>query len=104
MLLGTVPGDAALRDGSEEVGEHAEQHEGPAPEAHGEQARERGDWAGLGPGDACGFRAIAGLLVEAARRGLGARRFALRNSGDAAAGSRERVVGYGAWAFEEAAR
>jgi len=58
-------------------------------------AIERGDWAGLGPGDACGFRAIAGLLVAAARRGLGARRLALRNSGDAA-GPRERVVGYGA--------
>ncbi len=67
-------------------------------------AIERGDWAGLGPGDACGFRAIAGLLVEARRRGLEARRLALHNSGDAAAGSRERVVGYGAWAFEEAAR
>ena len=67
-------------------------------------AIERGDWAGLGPGDACGFRAIAGLLVEGGRRGLGARRLALRNSGDTAAGSRERVLGYGAWAFEEAAR
>jgi MEMO1 family protein len=66
-------------------------------------AIERGDWAGLGPGDACGFRAIAGLLVEARRRGLAARRLALCNSGDTA-GSCERVVGYGAWAFEEAAR
>ena len=67
-------------------------------------AIERGDWAGLGPGDACGFLAIAGLLVEARRRGLGARRLALGNSGDVPAGPRERVVGYGAWAFEEAAR
>jgi AmmeMemoRadiSam system protein B len=67
-------------------------------------AIERGDWSGLGPGDACGYRAIAGLLVEARRRGLAARRLALCNSGDAAAGSRERVVGYGAWEFEEAAR
>ena len=64
-------------------------------------AIERRDWAGLGPGDACGFRAIAGLLVEARRRGLVSRRLALRNSGDTAAGSRERVVGYGAWVFEE---
>jgi MEMO1 family protein len=67
-------------------------------------AIERGDWGGLGPGDACGFLAIAGLLVEARRRGLVARRLALRNSGDVPAGSRERVVGYGAWAFEEAER
>jgi MEMO1 family protein len=64
----------------------------------------RGDWGGLGPDDACGFRAIAGLLVEARRRGLGARRLTRGNSGDVPAGSRERVVGYGAWAFEEAAR
>ena len=47
-------------------------------------AIERGDWAGLGPGDACGFLAIAGLLVEGRRRGLAARRLALRNSGDTA--------------------
>ena len=67
-------------------------------------AIERGDWGGLGPGDACGYRAIAGLLVEARRRGLKARRLALCNSGDVPAGSRERVVGYGAWEFEEAAR
>ena len=67
-------------------------------------AIERGDWGGLGPGDACGFLAIAGLLVEGRRRGLAARRLALRNSGDTAGGSRERVVGYGAWTIEEAAR
>ena len=67
-------------------------------------AIERGDWSGLRPGDACGFLAIAGLLVEAAGRGLAARRLALRNSGDTVTGSRERVVGYGAWAFEDAAR
>jgi MEMO1 family protein len=67
-------------------------------------AIERGEWSGLGPGDACGFLAIAGLLVEGRRRGLAARRLALRNSGNTAGGSRERVVGYGAWTIEEAAR
>jgi AmmeMemoRadiSam system protein B len=67
-------------------------------------AIERGDWSGLGPGDACGFLAIAGLLVEGRRRGHAARRLALRNSGSVPTGSRERVVGYGAWAFEEAVR
>lgn len=65
-------------------------------------AIERGDWAGLGPADACGFLAIGGLLIEAARRGLGARRLALCNSGDTA-GGRDRVVGYGAWSFGKAA-
>jgi AmmeMemoRadiSam system protein B len=62
------------------------------------EAIERGDWARVGPGDACGFLAIAGLLIEAERRGLRARRLALCNSGDTAC-PRDRVVGYGAWVF-----
>jgi MEMO1 family protein len=59
-------------------------------------AIERNEWTGLGPVQACGFLAMAGLLVEAERRGLKARRLMLSNSGDTA-GSRDRVVGYGAW-------
>jgi MEMO1 family protein len=62
-------------------------------------AIERGHWAGLRSQHACGFLAVAGLLLEAARHGLAARRLALCNSGDTA-GSPERVVGYGAWAFD----
>jgi MEMO1 family protein len=65
-------------------------------------AIECGDWADLGPDDACGCRAIAGLLIAANAAGLSARRLGLLNSGDSA-GGRERVVGYGAWAFSEAA-
>ncbi len=61
-------------------------------------AIERHDWAALGPNDACGFLAVAGLLKHAERRGLHAERLALCNSGDTA-GPRDRVVGYGAWAF-----
>jgi MEMO1 family protein len=61
-------------------------------------AIERGDWASLGPTQACGCLPLAGLLVEAERRGLRARRLSLCNSGDTA-GSRDRVVGYGAWMF-----
>jgi AmmeMemoRadiSam system protein B len=34
-------------------------------------AIERGDWAVLGPDNACGFLPIAGLLIEAERHGLG---------------------------------
>jgi AmmeMemoRadiSam system protein B len=49
---------------------------------------------------ACGHRAVAGLLHVARRRGLKCRRLDLRNSGDTA-GPRDRVVGYGAFAFEE---
>ena len=61
-------------------------------------AIERGDWASLGPNQACGCLPVAGLIVEAERRGLKTRRLSLCNSGDTA-GSRDRVVGYGAWMF-----
>src|SRR5262245_12892777 len=63
-------------------------------------AIERGDWGALGPGRACGYLPVGGLLVEAGRRGIPARRLALCNSGDTA-GDRDRVVGYGAWALME---
>jgi MEMO1 family protein len=66
-------------------------------------AIERGGWRSLGPDRACGFLAVAGLLVEADRRGLKAQRLALCNSGDTA-GPRDRVVGYGAWVWEEMPR
>jgi MEMO1 family protein len=65
-------------------------------------AIEHGDWASLGPNQACGCLAVAGLLVETERRGLKARRLELRNSGDSA-GSRDQVVGYGAWLFGQTA-
>ena len=61
-------------------------------------AIEKGNWASLGPNQACGCLAVAGLLVETERRGLKAQRLALCNSGDTA-GSRDQVVGYGAWLF-----
>jgi AmmeMemoRadiSam system protein B len=61
-------------------------------------AIENGNWASLGPGQACGHLPIAGLLVEANRRNLKARRLSLCNSGDTA-GPRQQVVGYGAWMF-----
>jgi MEMO1 family protein len=60
---------------------------------------EGGDWISLGPDNACGHLPIAGLLIECARHGLAGRRLALANSGDTA-GSRDRVVGYGAWAWD----
>jgi AmmeMemoRadiSam system protein B len=53
---------------------------------------------GLRADDACGHLPIAGLLIEAKRRGMQALRLDLRNSGDTA-GPKDRVVGYGAWAF-----
>src|SRR5262249_27745831 len=59
---------------------------------------ENAAWASLGPAQACGHLPIAGLLIEANRRHLKARRLSLCNSGDTA-GPRDRVVGYGAWMF-----
>jgi len=52
----------------------------------------------IGPLDACGRQPLRGLLVAARRRGLAARLLDLRSSGDTA-GPRDRVVGYGAFAF-----
>jgi AmmeMemoRadiSam system protein B len=48
--------------------------------------------------DACGFQAVAGLLLAARRHGLAVTRLDLRNSGDTAGGGGP-VVGYGAWAL-----
>jgi AmmeMemoRadiSam system protein B len=66
-------------------------------------AIERGDWKNIGPDQACGFLPVAGLLIETERHGLGAQRLSLCNSGDTA-GSRDRVVGYGAWMFAQASQ
>jgi MEMO1 family protein len=49
---------------------------------------------------ACGRRAIQGLLLAARKHNLTVTTLDLRNSGDTA-GSKDRVVGYGAWAFAE---
>jgi AmmeMemoRadiSam system protein B len=47
---------------------------------------------------ACGLHPVSGLLLAARRHHLHVRALDLRNSGDTA-GTRDRVVGYGAWAF-----
>jgi AmmeMemoRadiSam system protein B len=61
-----------------------------------------GDPTAIGPGDACGRIPLRGLLVAAGRRGLRPVLLDQRTSGDTA-GTRERVVGYAAIAFIEAA-
>jgi hypothetical protein len=50
----------------------------------------------IGPDDACGRVPVSGLLVAARAHGIAARTVDLRNSGDTA-GSRNQVVGYGAF-------
>jgi len=49
---------------------------------------------------ACGYVPLRGLLKSAEAKQMQAVRLALYNSGDET-GNRERVVGYGAWAFAE---
>jgi len=56
------------------------------------------DPAGLSDDSACGRIPIRGLLLAAKKCDLRVQELDLRNSGDTA-GSRDQVVGYGAWAF-----
>ena len=49
---------------------------------------------------ACGARAVAGMMRVARDRGFAVTRLDLRNSGDIAK-DRDAVVGYGAWAFSD---
>jgi MEMO1 family protein len=56
----------------------------------------------LGYEDACGRIPLTGLLLQAKRFGLKGELIDLRNSGDTA-GDKDRVVGYGAYAFTESA-
>jgi MEMO1 family protein len=58
------------------------------------------NWKGLDGDRACGCRPIGGLLWAAKKRGLRCRVVDLRNSGDTS-GTRDRVVGYGAFVFTE---
>lgn len=57
---------------------------------------------GLAGEQACGAHPVNGLLLAARRRGMTPHLLDLRNSGDTA-GDHSRVVGYGAFAFTEAA-
>lgn len=64
------------------------------------EAIERLDVHGLDEESACGRVPIRGLLTVARRKGLAARTLDLRNSGDTS-GRKDRVVGYGAYAFDD---
>ena len=58
----------------------------------------RREWRAVRATDACGAAPLRGLLIAAERHGLTVEQLALCNSGDTA-GSRDRVVGYGAFAL-----
>lgn len=59
------------------------------------------DAARLGPEDACGYYPLLGFLHSGSRHGLRGRVLDLRNSADVT-GDRRDVIGFGAFAFEEA--
>jgi len=61
---------------------------------------ERMDAHSIGDGQACGRIPLKGLLEVAKTRGMRVETVGLCNSGDTA-GPRDRVVGYGGWAFYE---
>lgn len=63
------------------------------------EAIERLEVGGLNEESACGRVPIRGLLTIARRKGMEARTLDLRNSGDTS-GRKDRVVGYGAYAFD----
>ncbi|MDD9905632.1 MAG: AmmeMemoRadiSam system protein B [Rhodospirillaceae bacterium] len=56
---------------------------------------------GIRQPQACGRIPVCGLMTTAKKRGMTVERLDLKNSGDTA-GSKDRVVGYGAWAFHDA--
>lgn len=64
-------------------------------------AIEAGEWEGLDGGQACGVRAIQGLIRRAAALDLRITARDLRTSAEAGGGD-DRVVGYGAFSFEDA--
>ena len=59
------------------------------------------DAGAISPDGACGRFPVGGLLEAAKRKGMTVATLDLRNSGDTA-GPKDRVVGYGAWVFQEA--
>ncbi len=65
------------------------------------KAVENLDSESIGDDQACGRMPLKGLLTLAKNRGMAVETIGLCNSGDTA-GTKDRVVGYGAWAFYEA--
>jgi hypothetical protein len=76
----------------------------PAAKARAKDAETRslieaGRWADLGPGNACGYASLKGAIRRAQGLGMRATGVAFATS-DEMGGPSERVVGYGAFAFE----
>lgn len=91
-------GDSTLIVVSSDLSHHQTYEQAQRLDRATADAIERLDDEALDPRSACGRNTIAGLLHAARHRQLACRRLDLRSSGDTA-GPRDRVVGYGAWAF-----
>jgi AmmeMemoRadiSam system protein B len=93
-------GDATLILVSSDLSHNLGYDEACRRDRHTARAILQFDADAIGRDDACGYRAIAGLLLAARQHNLRAHQIDLRNSGDTI-GRRDHVVGYGAFAFEE---
>jgi AmmeMemoRadiSam system protein B len=91
-------GDSTILDVSSDLSHYRVYEEARRLDQATARAIEDLDEEALGPRSACGRDAIAGLVQAARGHGLRCRTLDLRNSGDTA-GRRDRVVGYGAFAF-----
>ena len=85
---------------SSDLSHYHEYHEACRIDASTTRAIENLENGIIGPNQACGCRPVGGLLQVAQTRHLQVHTLDLRNSGDTA-GTRDRVVGYGAYAFLE---
>lgn len=91
-------GDETLILISSDLSHYLNYHDASARDRETTQAIESLQGEKLTPQSACGCTPVRGLLRTAQSHGLRVRTLDLRNSGDTA-GAHDRVVGYGAYAF-----
>ncbi len=85
---------------SSDLSHYLDYDEAKSLDDHTRQAIERMDLTAIDQEQACGRHSIKGLLSLARNKGLSVKTADIRNSGDTA-GTKERVVGYGSWYFDE---
>ncbi|MDH5612028.1 MAG: AmmeMemoRadiSam system protein B [Gammaproteobacteria bacterium] len=93
-------GDETLIVISSDLSHYHDYHTAQSMDAAACKTIENLDGAHLHYDQACGRNPVLGLLLSARKHHLKVTTLDLRNSGDTA-GSKDKVVGYGAWAFEQ---
>jgi AmmeMemoRadiSam system protein B len=93
-------GDETLIVISSDLSHFLDYEQARARDSHTSDAILELDPGRIGYADACGRNPVNGLLLAARKHGLEATLVDLRNSGDTA-GSKQRVVGYGAYRFDQ---